>query len=482
MAWPQATDYNVALQNPALCFEDDELRHGQAAGDPVLGLPRPYSGNFADVYQLLRAGEQSWAVKCFTRAVVGLRERYQAISDHLRENPRPFMVPFRYLDEGIRIRGEWYPILKMRWVEGYTLNDFVGRHVERPGVLDKLAAMWLRLARELREARIAHGDLQHGNVVLVPSTKGTGGLGLRLIDYDGLWVPTLADRPSGECGHPNYQHPQRLRETSYGSDSDRFSHLVIYGALRCLAAGPGRDLWQRYDNAENLLFREADFRKPDASKLLRELWDLGGDVRTLTGQLLLAAAGPLVAVPVLEDLLEDGKVRGLTRSEEEQVRDILRLPSLIEAGERADRPGESRSALRNQPIAFLDEEPSFQPSRAAPLVTSDNTAEPVIILRSGDSTADFTVGDPETATLSWLPFLDAPSSMPEPAQDAPPLMQAVPIDDPPPPPQGPYRRAHDGGAHFGRLARFAVAEARFVGSGTGAPADRLRPGGLAQAA
>src|SRR5262249_17340817 len=109
MPWPQPTDYNEAVQNPALCFADPELREGQAEGGRF-GLPRPWSGNFANVYRLRCPGEQSWAVKCFTREVRGLNERYQAVSDHLRQAQRGFMVEYRYLDQGIRVRGEWFPV------------------------------------------------------------------------------------------------------------------------------------------------------------------------------------------------------------------------------------------------------------------------------------------------------------------------------------------------------------------------------------
>lgn len=34
----------------------------------------------------------------------------------------PYTVGFEYQREGIRIRGEWYPLLKMEWVEGETLS------------------------------------------------------------------------------------------------------------------------------------------------------------------------------------------------------------------------------------------------------------------------------------------------------------------------------------------------------------------------
>jgi hypothetical protein len=321
MSWPSATDYNAAVQNPQVCFRDADLRAGQAVGD-LFGLPRPHSGNFADVYQVRGADGQGWAVKCFTRPVSGLRQRYQAISDHLRHAQRAFMVDFRYLEEGICVRGQWYPVVKMRWVEGFTLNAFVREQLDRPAVLDRLAHLWARLAQELRDAGMAHGDLQHGNVLLVPGSKRES-LALRLIDYDGMWVPALSGTPSGEVGHPNYQHPQRLREGAYDPEVDHFPHLLIYTALRCLRVG-GPALWERYDSGDNLLFREEDFRRPAHSRLLRELWALDDrDAQALVGHLLLASRGPLLVVPSLDELVDEDVVRPLTGSEEAQVHVLL---------------------------------------------------------------------------------------------------------------------------------------------------------------
>ncbi len=325
MAWPQPTDYNAAVQNPAVCFSDADLRQGQAVGD-LFGLPRPHSGNFADVYQVQGPNNQSWAVKCFTREVHGLHGRYQAISEHLQQFQRSFMVDFRYLEQGIRIRGQWYPILKMRWVEGFRLNEFIAEHLERAQVLDRLAQMWIRLAQELREARMAHGDLQHGNVLLVPGSK-PGSLHLRLIDYDGMCVPALAEQPSGEVGHPHYQHPERLRLGTYNAEVDRFAHLVVYSALRVLRL-EGKALWDRYDNGENLLFREQDFRAPRASRLLRELWSLSDpDVHNLIGRLILVSQAPIEQAPLLDHLLGDLVGQSLTDQEQDQVRTVLGLTS-----------------------------------------------------------------------------------------------------------------------------------------------------------
>src|SRR5258708_24548306 len=114
MPWPLSQDYNEAIQSTTANFADPDLRRGTVAVN-VLGLPRPFSGNFADVYEVDSPSGGRWAVKCFTREVRGLRERYQEISRYLDQAKLPFTVDFSYLEEGIRVAGRWYPVLKMQW-------------------------------------------------------------------------------------------------------------------------------------------------------------------------------------------------------------------------------------------------------------------------------------------------------------------------------------------------------------------------------
>ena len=266
MPWPLSQDYNEAIQSPATNFADADLKRGEAVTNPM-GLPMPCSGNFADVYQMRCPDGSRWAVKCFTREVPGLRERYQVISRHLKQAKLPFTVDFSYLDQGIRVGGRWHPILKMQWVEGLTLNQFVSKHLDKPAKLESLAHIWTRMGQYLRAAEVGHCDLQHGNVLLVP---GANALALKLIDYDGMWVPDLATKKSGEVGHANYQHPRRLRDAAYSLDVDRFPLLLVATSLRALKA-KGAALWQKYDNADNLLFKESDLREPVKSPLFYEL-------------------------------------------------------------------------------------------------------------------------------------------------------------------------------------------------------------------
>jgi WD40 repeat protein len=195
----------------------------------------------------------------------------------------------------------------MEWVEGLPLNQFVKNCLRKPRVLEKLCQIWLKLAVRLREANIGHCDLQHGNVLMVSGSKARS-LHVRLVDYDGMCVPALTLLKSLELGHPNYQHPQRFREGTYGVDVDRFSHLVIYTALRALIVG-GKPLWEKYDNGDNLLFKQGDFETPARSPLFAELLRLKDrEVHQLAATLIDAVRVPLDRVPLLDQLAPENSV------------------------------------------------------------------------------------------------------------------------------------------------------------------------------
>jgi hypothetical protein len=301
MTWPLSQDYNEAIQDPAASFGDAELKQGQAATNS-LGIPMPRSGNFADVYEVTTPGGK-WAVKCFTRQIPGIRERYKEVSGYLKQTPLPFMVECSYLEQGIRVRGDWYPVLKMHWIEGFNLNQWIKDNLGKPQLLEILSQIWVKLAGRLRDSQMAHCDLQHGNVLLVPGSKA-GSLAVKLVDYDGMCVPALAQLRSIEVGHPNFQHPQRARENIYGLEVDRFSHLVIYAAVRALMSG-GKSLWERFDNGDNLLFKAADFERPGKSPVFNELLRKNGDagVQQLVETMLQALEGPLDQTPRLADVV-----------------------------------------------------------------------------------------------------------------------------------------------------------------------------------
>src|SRR5262245_51207178 len=119
--------------------------------------------------------------------------------------------------------------------------------------------------------------------------------------------PALATCPSGESEHPAYLAPPRRPARVYAPDLDRLPHLIVATALEGLKAG-GPALWDRYDNGDNLLFCEADFKSPSTSKLMRELWQTGTPaVQSLVGRLALACGRPIPQTPWLDLLAPEGE-------------------------------------------------------------------------------------------------------------------------------------------------------------------------------
>lgn len=260
MKLPNPTDYQDAVQNPNLCFTDPELKVGTAVTNQM-GLPRVASGNFASVYEV-QNGRRHWAVRCFLRQAADQQRHYEHVSRHLKEIWLPFLVDFEYQPQGIRVGGQMHPIVKMQWVDGIALHSYVKKNLRRPSSLIKLAAQWRGMVNSLHGSRLAHGDLQHGNVLV--TTKGS----LRLVDYDAMYVPALQGTNCAELGHANYQHPLRVA-TNYDHHLDNFAALVIYVSLRALAVEPG--LWNEFHTGENLIFSSPDFKAPSKSALFQRL-------------------------------------------------------------------------------------------------------------------------------------------------------------------------------------------------------------------
>ncbi|CAN5575189.1 hypothetical protein BH11PLA2_BH11PLA2_26150 [soil metagenome] len=324
MAWPLSQDFNEAIQNPSSAFTDADLKGGKVT-TTALGVPLPRSGNYADVYQITGKDGRSWAIKCFTRAVApDLKDRYAAIAKHLAEVNLPFNVGFEFLPDGVRVKGKAYPAVKMQWVEGQAINTFVKENLNKATLLEAMLSLWVRLCRRLRETGMAHADLQHGNVILVPSDNGK--LGLKLVDYDGMFVPALVGKPTGEAGHASYQHPERILTNNYSADLDRFPHLVVATALRALLVG-GKAMWDKYDTGDNLLFTAKDFTNPAQSKAMREVWDTGDPFAVgLLSHLVIACSKPLAQTPWLDTLMPEGRPPVLMPSQERQAMQLLGIP------------------------------------------------------------------------------------------------------------------------------------------------------------
>ena len=293
MAWPGLNDLQEALQDPARAFKDQTLSRGRVAQNR-LGLPLSWSGNFAAVFQVVTNGNP-YAVRCFTHNPLGKQNRYEAIDQHLKTNGRPAtFIDFDYQEAGLICRGQEYPLIKMPWINGQTLDEFTYANIDKADVLEQLAWEWYQTATELQRLPIAHNDLQHGNVMVEQGSRAS----IKLVDYDGLYVPQFANQESPENGHRHYQHPAR-DQRYYGPEVDNFPALVIYTSLIALARDPGTSA--RRATPESLLFAQTDLQEPQNSKLFQYL-EQSQDQQTaqLTRALSDAAKGRVGDTPTLE--------------------------------------------------------------------------------------------------------------------------------------------------------------------------------------
>ena len=270
------SDYKDSLQNPDTAFRDPDLKQSQAERSPM-GVPRARSGAFASVYKMT-GPKGTVALKLFNFPNEDRALRYQSVSDYLEKElgPKkpPCVVKFQYHLQGIRVGKGWYPTLTMAWVKGVSLGEWVRQTVERKvpdlAAVRKMSESWAALVQQLQDSKIAHGDLQHDNVLVVNDQTV-------LVDYDGMCVPALdpADPKQKleqlEFGKPAYQHPARAEQRLSGN-LDHFAAWVILIAMRAIAADP--QLYVKHvlkTENENLLFTPHDMWMPDKSILWPEL-------------------------------------------------------------------------------------------------------------------------------------------------------------------------------------------------------------------
>ena len=291
--FPTSGAYVDALQDTQRCFPDPELV-GCTIRTDKFGLPRPISGNFASVFTADTTSGRRLAVKCFTRDVPDQQARFREIEAALRDVPARWKVEFRYVESGVLVRGRPYPVLVMEWIEARQLISWIEDRLRLGdrAALGRLAGSFGELVAGLEAAGIAHGDLQHGNLLVTPRGE------LKLIDYDGMYVPALRDRPAMELGQPNYQHPRRAAG-DYGPWLDRFSARVIHLSLAALATDPA--LWHRLHKpgGEYLLLQKYDLEDLATSQNLASLASVSEALRVQAADLTEMARRSLDAIPPL---------------------------------------------------------------------------------------------------------------------------------------------------------------------------------------
>ena len=293
MHYPSLAEYADALQ----------LSLGIALSDPVLGCgtlrsrgpgqPVIRSGNFALTFEVVTDG-RNYAVRCFHKPSDSLQARYDAIGSHVRPIRSACFVDFEFQPSGITTESGTYPIVRMDWAPGQTLAAFVAAHRTDIDTLEQLRVSLQGISRELHRHGIAHGDIQPTNVIVQSATQ------LRLIDYDGVFVPQLAGLQSTELGQRNFQHSGR-RGRHFDASLDSFAFSLLDLTLDALCRRP--ELWEQSDSdADAFILRAADIADPASSPAFSLLASVPGLEQRVQDFAAICAA-PFGQVPTFEDFL-----------------------------------------------------------------------------------------------------------------------------------------------------------------------------------
>jgi hypothetical protein len=231
------------------------------------------SGSYAVVFKAKDHLNQ-YAIRCFISAEAENIERYRSISQHLNKIHSSWVCKVELLEREINVAGSYYPLIKMDWVEGKLLNAFITEVLHSNEALSALQREIITISSSLEENQVGHGDIQCGNII-VQNGPGNQPV-IKLIDYDGMYVPSFSHKTNLERGRSEFQHPQRSL-MPYNEKIDRFSFWVIICALEAIKFD--KTLWLEkmqggFNTLDNVLFEGSDFLAFHSSKLVSRLYQL----------------------------------------------------------------------------------------------------------------------------------------------------------------------------------------------------------------
>lgn len=240
---------------------------------PVLGEdgnPIMSSGNFAVVFKMKdNQTGKFYAVKCFLKDQPNRDESYKLISEELKDvaSTTTYLTKFKYLEEELFVDTynsdeDEFPVLLMDWVEGVTLDRYIVQVKDDKYLLSKLVSDFSELSKWLMIKPFAHGDIKPDNIMVRNDNS------LVLIDYDGMYVPTMKGQKAREIGSKDFRHPLRT-ESDFNSHIDDFSIASILLSLRVIAYD--FNFYITYGASDRLLFTEEDYRNISECKLIKEI-------------------------------------------------------------------------------------------------------------------------------------------------------------------------------------------------------------------
>ena len=285
MQYPTILEYVKAIQDAGNNL--DKLAHLT----PVLddhGEPYHSSGAFAVVFKMQdKSTGKYYALKCFTEEQEGRSDAYRQIAEELDMIEYPYIISVKYIEKEVCIdcqcEEDKFPVLLMDWVDGDTMEAYIAANYHNQSSMSMLCYRFGKMAAWLRTQSFAHGDLKSDNIIVRPDGS------LALVDYDGMFVPSMKGRKSPTKGTKNFSHPLRTVD-DFDETIDDFSLASI--ALTLKAISLNSTLLDLYGKSDRLLFSEEDYRNPSKSKVISALQELmcNKDLCTLYSLFMLALA------------------------------------------------------------------------------------------------------------------------------------------------------------------------------------------------
>ncbi len=285
MQYPLISEYVAAIRDA----EDnlDTLKHLKPVTDKY-GEPYRSSGAFAVVFKMTdeRTGK-CYALKCFTEEQDGRAEAYRQISEELEYCNSHYITSVKYIEEELYVDSNCeeneFPVLLMDWIDGETMEAYIAVNYADKYAMSMLCYHFCQMAAWLRSQPFAHGDIKPDNIMVRPD--GT----LTLVDYDGMFVPSMKGRKSPTIGTKDFSHPLRTID-DFDDNIDDFALSTI--ALSLKAISLSSSLFTEYGASDRLLFSATDYLDLSKSKAFAALNELlaDEDLRTLMSMFLLASA------------------------------------------------------------------------------------------------------------------------------------------------------------------------------------------------
>lgn len=273
MEYPSISEYIEAVEYAEETFEMAELRELRPVMD---GNNRPLmtSGNFAVVFKMQnpQTGEM-FALKCFTQDQPDRAEAYRQIMAEMRYVDSPYFIDLKYVDKAIWAGDydEAFPVVLMPWIEGEPLDQHIQRLAKsEPERLALVAYKFSVMASWLVNRPFAHGDLKPDNILVRKDGS------MVLVDYDGLYVPSMRGMMMREAGTPAFRHPRR-QEMAFDEYIDDFALATINLSLYLIALKPS--LLQTHGAKDRLLFSDDDYRNLASSRIVGEIGELSYDAQ-----------------------------------------------------------------------------------------------------------------------------------------------------------------------------------------------------------